>query len=235
MRLLASAGRDVQAVRSSRDLPGLPSFEHEELRAVARRRTAGAAQVSLPTGVAMPLLHGLQALTPCLAGHLRLQMSYAAQGCQQRRPWFLPDANLRSTCFLPGPYTFGSFRTWEGVPVDAYPSSAHALTLLHRLAADRGIVGIMAKHKWRWAFYQGTARQHHSRGWLVLLASRSFTKRLAYDGGAVHGSRSLWRCSLQSWNAERDAAGRQSWHQPGVHPGSQHQRGAGDFTAPPYR
>lgn len=86
----------MQAVRDSRDLPGLPSFEHEELRAAARRRTAGASQVSLPTG----------------------------------------------------PHTFGSFRPWEGIPADAFPSAAHALKLLHRLAADRGIVGIMTKHKW---------------------------------------------------------------------------------------
>lgn len=48
-----------------------------------------------------------------------------------------------------GPYTFQRFQAWDGLPMDAFPSPAHALKLLHRLAADRGIAAIMAKHKWR--------------------------------------------------------------------------------------
>lgn len=38
--LVASRGAEVAAVRSSRDLPGLASFEHEALRAARRKRAA---------------------------------------------------------------------------------------------------------------------------------------------------------------------------------------------------
>jgi hypothetical protein len=50
VRLLASAAHDVAAVRSARDMPGLAGLEHESQRAAARRRTAGGADVTLPTG-----------------------------------------------------------------------------------------------------------------------------------------------------------------------------------------
>lgn len=46
-----------------------------------------------------------------------------------------------------GPHTFQSFRAWEP-PEGVQPAVAHALALLHRLAADPGIVAIMKGHHW---------------------------------------------------------------------------------------
>eukprot|EP00884_Botryococcus_braunii_P021848 jgi/Botrbrau1/8347/Bobra.0046s0009.1 len=46
-----------------------------------------------------------------------------------------------------GPYTFQDFRALQG-PAFAYPPPSEALRLLHRLAADPGVVAIMEKHRW---------------------------------------------------------------------------------------
>lgn len=45
-----------------------------------------------------------------------------------------------------GPHTFQKFEAWQHPHVHPLPSEA--LKLLHRLAADPGIVGIMSKHSW---------------------------------------------------------------------------------------
>lgn len=46
-----------------------------------------------------------------------------------------------------GPYTFQSFKAWQP-PEGVQPEAAHALALLHRLAADPGIAAIMRGHRW---------------------------------------------------------------------------------------
>ena len=46
------------------------------------------------------------------------------------------------------PYTFESYRPLP-VPDAVTPPASAALTLLHKLASDPGILGVMAKHKWR--------------------------------------------------------------------------------------
>ena len=48
--LLASSEADVSAVRSSKDLPGMASFEHEAARHEARRRSHWDAAPRVPTG-----------------------------------------------------------------------------------------------------------------------------------------------------------------------------------------
>lgn len=45
-----------------------------------------------------------------------------------------------------GPYTFQKFEGWQHPGLSPVPSEA--LKLLHRLAADPGIFGIMSKHRW---------------------------------------------------------------------------------------
>lgn len=45
------------------------------------------------------------------------------------------------------PYTFGSYRALP-VPDFIRPPTSAALRLLHKLASDPGILGVMAKHKW---------------------------------------------------------------------------------------
>ena len=52
----------------------------------------------------------------------------------------------RLTASLPaGPYTFDKYEAWQRPGLQPAPSEA--LKLLHRLAADPGIVGIMTKHR----------------------------------------------------------------------------------------
>ena len=131
VRLLASAAHDVAAVRSARDMPGLAGLEHESQRAAARRRTVGGADVTLPTG-SSPLASCAPSRDPM-------------RSCAVRAVFPI----LHALPMYAGPYTFQRFQTWDGLPMDAFPSAAHALKLLHRLAADRGIAAIMAKHKWR--------------------------------------------------------------------------------------
>ena len=46
------------------------------------------------------------------------------------------------------PYTFGEYRSLP-VPDAIRPSAAAALRMLHKLARDPGILGVMAKHKFR--------------------------------------------------------------------------------------
>ncbi|KAL0030412.1 hypothetical protein WJX79_002860 [Trebouxia sp. C0005] len=45
-----------------------------------------------------------------------------------------------------GPYTFQKFEAWQHPGLSPMPSEA--IKLLHRLAADPGIIGIMSKHRW---------------------------------------------------------------------------------------
>lgn len=45
-----------------------------------------------------------------------------------------------------GPYVFQKFEAWEHPGL--FPTAPEALKLLHRLAADPGIAGIMSKHRW---------------------------------------------------------------------------------------
>ena len=45
-----------------------------------------------------------------------------------------------------GAYVFHQFETWQQPGLS--PASSEALKLLHRLAADPGIVGILTKHRW---------------------------------------------------------------------------------------
>jgi len=45
-----------------------------------------------------------------------------------------------------GPYTFGSYHVMQGEHLT--PSPERALKLLHKLANDPGIRGVMAKHRW---------------------------------------------------------------------------------------
>ena len=131
VRLLASAAHDVAAVRGARDMPGLAGLEHESRRAAARRRTAGGADVTLPTG-SSPLASCAPSRDP-----MRTCAVHAVFPVQHALPMHA------------GPYMFQRFQTWDGLPMDAFPSPAHALKLLHRLAADHGIAAIMAQHKWR--------------------------------------------------------------------------------------
>lgn len=44
-----------------------------------------------------------------------------------------------------GPYTFQRFEAWDMPGLQPDPSNA--VKLLHRLAADRGIVGVMTQHR----------------------------------------------------------------------------------------
>nr|GEV73759.1 hypothetical protein [Tanacetum cinerariifolium] len=48
-----------------------------------------------------------------------------------------------------GNYVFGDFKTLELPGIELYPPASEALRLMHTLAADKGIVAIMNKHKWR--------------------------------------------------------------------------------------
>ena len=47
---------------------------------------------------------------------------------------------------LAGPHTFQGFEAWQQALLS--PPPPDALKLLHRLAADPGIAGIMSKHAW---------------------------------------------------------------------------------------
>jgi len=64
----------------------------------------------------------------------------------------LATRRRRSSAVAAGPpppgerFTFGRFETWETPGLN--PPSATALALLHRLAADPGILGIMRRHQW---------------------------------------------------------------------------------------
>jgi hypothetical protein len=46
------------------------------------------------------------------------------------------------------PYTFGEYRPLP-VPPSVHPPASSALALLHKLARDPGILGVMAKHRWK--------------------------------------------------------------------------------------
>ncbi|KAL8238111.1 hypothetical protein R6Q59_019192 [Mikania micrantha] len=48
-----------------------------------------------------------------------------------------------------GNYVFGDFKTLDLPGIELNPPASEALRLMHTLAADRGIVAIMNKHKWR--------------------------------------------------------------------------------------
>ncbi|KAI3675178.1 hypothetical protein L1987_84764 [Smallanthus sonchifolius] len=47
-----------------------------------------------------------------------------------------------------GNYVFGDFKTLDLPGIELNPPASEALRLMHTLAADRGIVAIMNKHKW---------------------------------------------------------------------------------------
>lgn len=125
VRLLASASRDVAALRNSKDLPGLAGFEREDQRAAARRRAVGASAASADR---------------CAGVYKRI--------CHSDRPQSVTLSAFEHPCFgdAAGPYTFQRFQTWEQVPADAFPSPTHAMKLLQRLAADRGIIAVMSKY-----------------------------------------------------------------------------------------
>ncbi|PWA38235.1 hypothetical protein CTI12_AA583170 [Artemisia annua] len=48
-----------------------------------------------------------------------------------------------------GNYVFADFKALELPGIELYPPPSEALRLMHTLAADKGIVAIMNKHKWR--------------------------------------------------------------------------------------
>ncbi|KAI3753405.1 hypothetical protein L2E82_25457 [Cichorium intybus] len=48
-----------------------------------------------------------------------------------------------------GNYIFGDFKTLDLPGIKLNPPASEALRLMHTLAADRGIVAVMNKHKWR--------------------------------------------------------------------------------------
>ncbi|MCD9639685.1 hypothetical protein HAX54_024391 [Datura stramonium] len=57
---------------------------------------------------------------------------------------------LQSSLKLPqGPYVFCDFRTLHLPGIELNPPASKALKLMHRLAADPGVVAIMNKHRWR--------------------------------------------------------------------------------------
>lgn len=58
----------------------------------------------------------------------------------------LEHARLDHPWFATGAYIFQRFEAWQHPGLSPTPSEA--LKLLHRLAADPGIVGIMTKHCW---------------------------------------------------------------------------------------
>lgn len=58
----------------------------------------------------------------------------------------LGDGSSSSSVLPQGPYTFLRFEAWQRPGLRPPPSEA--LKLLHRLAADPGIAGVMNKHKW---------------------------------------------------------------------------------------
>lgn len=57
---------------------------------------------------------------------------------------------LQSSLKLPqGPYVFCDFRTLHLPGIELNPPASKALKLMHKLAADPGVVAIMNKHRWR--------------------------------------------------------------------------------------
>lgn len=48
-----------------------------------------------------------------------------------------------------GNYIFGDFKTLDLPGIELNPPASEALRLMHTLAADRGIVAVMNKHRWR--------------------------------------------------------------------------------------
>lgn len=133
--MVASKAADVEYAQAQRELPRMRGFEEELVLSVARRRATR--QTIAPPAVRKLMKE---------AGHIAAG-KLLEQKCQQLSPVHL--------C-AQGKYTFRQYEVLGpaalGVPVDEgaklQPPSEAALALLHRLAADPGIVGIMNKHKW---------------------------------------------------------------------------------------
>ena len=89
--------------------------------------------------------------------------------------------------WLAGPHTFQRYEAWQ-LPMLA-PAPAEALKLLHRLAADPGIVGIMQKH--RWVFPLSPDNGCHPR---QLSVSASGTAWKRWPAAASLGS-IIWSCA----------------------------------------
>ena len=60
-------------------------------------------------------------------------------------PYPIPALLLTNGAFIAGQYTFQRFKAWQ--VSDVQPPPPEALKLLHRLASDPGIAGIMNKHR----------------------------------------------------------------------------------------
>lgn len=54
---------------------------------------------------------------------------------------------MNDVCLNTGPYTFGTYEAWNQPGLTPPPSEA--TKLLHRLAADPGIVDVMKQNSWR--------------------------------------------------------------------------------------
>ncbi|XP_019162660.1 PREDICTED: uncharacterized protein LOC109159096 isoform X2 [Ipomoea nil] len=68
---------------------------------------------------------------------------------EKRQRQRIPD-RLGTSLKLPqGPYIFCDFRTLHLPGIELNPPTSEALKLMHKLAADPGIVAIMNKHRWR--------------------------------------------------------------------------------------
>lgn len=135
----------------------MASFEQEALRAVRRRRSTSAAGPAQPPSgpftfqsyqvspfgavASRPPLHPNSVMPP-LESHMSPAQgnSFPAQLCAA--PHVPADSLLRCLLHIaqvlqPGPRRLA-----------LTPPPSQALALLHRLAADPGIRGVMAKHQW---------------------------------------------------------------------------------------
>ncbi len=80
---------------------------------------------------------------------MKLKMGWSSRCIPARAVCLLCDMHLCTDCFsvvLAGPYVFQQFEALQGAGLQ--PAAAEALKLLHRLAADPGIVAIMRAHRW---------------------------------------------------------------------------------------
>lgn len=124
MLLLGSRHGEVEAVRASRDLPGLAGFDHELGVLAARARPGTAAGVKAPNG----------------------KRAWPDRSARPRRLACLSTDAVHATWSCVGPYTFKHFEVWRQEALK--PPPTEAMKLLHRLAADPGILGVMRKHSW---------------------------------------------------------------------------------------
>lgn len=131
----------------------------------------------------------------------------------------LATRRRRSSAVAAGPpppgerFTFGRFETWETPGLN--PPSATALALLHRLAADPGILGIMRRHQWS----VGLLKEMPPEGKVRVLCAPICHARAEAGTGLFADSLPNMPCHTGG-------------HLPGVHFGAQREQGPGDPPPP---